>query len=308
MQKFHYFLVDVFTEQVFGGNQLAVFTGGHHLNDGQMQRIARELNLAETTFVMPPRNDETDFYVRIFTPALELPTAGHPTIGTAFVLAREGFIDYAADDIETIILFEEGIGSVPVKLRFTSGEAAEITMQQNVREFETSPVDRATAAMMLSIVEDGLDSRYPVEIGSAGVPFLYIPVKNLEVIRRVKLRPDLWDQHLRNSAAPQVYVFTTETEHSDSTVHCRMFAPGFDIPEDPATGIASGPLGCYLVKNGIVSDADSGSIISEQGFEIGRPSIIHIGVVRDGEIFSRVEVGGNCAAVGEGYFYEDLFD
>lgn len=306
MQKLSYHVVDVFTETPFGGNQLAVFTSGQHVPEHAMQKLAREINFSETTFVMPPQDSANDFGVRIFTPAMELPTAGHPTIGTAFVLAREGFIDLAEDRVT--VRLEEGVGVIPVTLTFDQGAPDLITMQQPLPTFGAEIANRAAIAEMLSITPADLLEGYPIQVVSSGVPFTFVPLKNLEVIQRAKLRGDLWEKTLKDTAAPKIFMFTLETENSQSTVHSRMFAPSLGIAEDAATGIASGPLGCYLVKYGLVSREKWGSMISEQGIEMGRPSLIHISIDYDGANFTGVRVGGRCVAVAEGYFYEDLFD
>ena len=145
----------------------------------------------------------------------------------------------------------------------------------------------------------GLEPDLPVEIVSCGVPFLYVPIRDLKSIRSIKLRTDLWEKMLKDSEAPQIFAFTREVERQGSTVHSRMFAPAMGIPEDPATGAASGPLGCYLVKYGVA--AAGVSIVSEQGMEMGRPSFIHIDISRDEAEFSEVKVGGESVYIGEGF-------
>lgn len=301
MRKLRYHLVDVFTNRPFGGNQLAVFTNGRGLPAELMQNIARELNLSETTFVLPPKDASNDFWVRIFTPATELPIAGHPTVGTAFVLAHEQLI--AVADNEQRLLFEEGVGVIPVTVSFKNDRPALITMTQPHPEFGSEFEDIAVMAQMLAIDSAGIDSRYPLQVVSCGAPFLFVPIKDLETIRQIKLRLDLWEKHLKTFEAPQVFVFTPETETKEATVHARMFAPALGIAEDPATGAASGPLGCYLVKHGLVPTINGqATILSEQGFEIKRPSFIHIEIQQqeDGQI-TGVNIKGECVHIGEGF-------
>jgi trans-2,3-dihydro-3-hydroxyanthranilate isomerase len=303
MRKLRYHLIDVFTTQPFGGNQLAVFTNGRGLSPELMQRLAREVNFSETTFVLPPQQADNDFWVRIFTPAVEMPMAGHPTVGTAFVLALEKLIDDTT--AETVIRFEEGVGVIPVRVQWQNGQPAMIMMSQPLPEFGPEFSDRRLMAEMLSIDPAEIDPAYPLQVVSCGVPFLYVPLTNLAAIRRVKLRYDLWEQHLKEFASSQLFVFTGETELEKSAVHCRMFAPAFGIAEDPATGAASGPLGCYLVKYSF-GQRSSGqtrlSFISEQGFEMGRPSLIQIEIEQAGPEITAVRVGGQCVSMGEGYF------
>ncbi len=305
MKKLRYFLVDVFTDRSFGGNQLAVFTDGRDLSPQLMQQLAREINFSETTFVLPPQDSGNDFWVRIFTPAVEMPMAGHPTVGTAFVLGREQLIAQA--EPETMIRFEEGVGVIPVRVQWQNGQPGLIKMSQPLPQFGLEFPNRAVIAEMLSLEPDEVDPDYPLQVVSCGVPFLYVPLKNLAAIRRAKLRLDLWEQQLKDFASPHLFLFTTETELKNSAVHCRMFAPALGIVEDPATGAASGPLGCYLAKyDRRLPAADRRqnqiSFISEQGFEIGRPSLIHIEIEQKNEQITGVIVGGQCVFMGEGYF------
>lgn len=283
MAKLHYHLVDVFTDRQFGGNQLAVFTDGQSVDPRWMQAIARELNLSETTFVLPPDDPQAQFRVRIFTPGAELPMAGHPTVGTGFVLRHLGMITGNS------VIFEEGVGLIPVDL----SDDGRVTMTQPTPKFGAVFDNREVTAAMLSIEVNQLAEGLPIQVVSSGVPFVYVPVRDLAAIRQVKLRQDLWEKHFTSD----VFVFTMETELPGSTVHSRMFAPGLGISEDPATGGASGPLGAYLVQYGLVKAVDGRyAITSEQGIEMGRPSKIYIDV--DGDTF---KVGGYTQLMGGGY-------
>lgn len=308
MRKLRYHLVDVFTTQRFGGNQLAVFTNGRGLPTDLMQSIAKELNLSETTFVLPPQDPGNDFWVRIFTPAAELPMAGHPTVGTAFVLAWEQLIaasdaasDAAPDGGQKTVHFEEGVGTIPVTLTFEDGRPGLIKMSQPLPKFGPIFEDRAAMAAILSIKANDIDAAHPLETVSCGVPFLYVPVKNLAAIQAIKVRHDLWEAHLKDFATPHIFAFTMETETERATVHSRMFAPAFGIAEDPATGAASGPLGAYLVKHKLVQGAPIVTIIGEQGLEMGRPSFIQIDIEQEAGEISGVYVGGQSVYVGEGF-------
>lgn len=301
MRKLHYRLVDVFTNRAFGGNPLAVFPDAGELPLDLMQSIAKELNLSETTFVTPALSAQDDFRVRIFTPAAELPMAGHPTVGTAYVLAREGMIERS--ETATKVNFEEGVGTIPVTINFSDGVADWIEMQQPLPIFGPRITDVEAVAQMLSldaaaITETGL----PVEVVSCGVPFLYVPLRNLEAIRSIRFRLDVWEKALREAGVPpEVFVFTEEVETAGSRVHSRMFAPALGINEDPATGAASGPLGCYLVHHEVVRADKRVELISEQGIEMNRPSFIKIGVEQAGGEITRVTVSGQCYFMGAGY-------
>ena len=300
MRRLHYHLVDVFTDRAFGGNPLAVITNGRGVEPETMQAIAKEFNLSETTFVVPPDDPAHDWRVRIFTPSSELPMAGHPTVGTAFVLAREHLIP--RDERETNIIFEEGVGPVPVRIEFENGEPVFAEMSQPLPKFGTRLDDRAAVAAMLSLEESDLEAELPIEIVSCGVPFLYVPLRSLDAARRARPRVDLIERvSNEHDITPQIFVFTRETESAFSTVHSRMFAPVLGITEDPATGAASGPLGSYLVRYGLVACDPAAEIVSEQGLEMGRPSYIRIRIERQGEDITAVRVGGQCHFMGEGF-------
>lgn len=295
MKKTNYYIVDVFTDQPFGGNQLAVFPNGHEVPETYMQKIAREFNFSETTFVLPPKNHLNDFQLRIFTPYQELPMAGHPTVGSAFALRENGYIPAEQESI----VIEEGIGDITVSFQNT-GNKLITTMQQPLPLFGAT-FEREIMAKILSLEKDQVVDDYPIQVVSSGVPFLYVPLRDLSAIKSIKLKMDLYEKYLAGFPSNNLFVFTTETERPGSTIHSRMFAPGFGIPEDPATGGASGPAGAYLVKYGI---ADAGNpIISEQGFEMGRPSIVHIGIKTDHEGITGVTVGGEARLFSEGIIF-----
>ncbi len=292
--KLGYHLVDVFAEAAFGGNPLAVFPDAAGVPAPLMQRIANELNLSETAFVLPADGPGADFRVRIFTPAVEMPMAGHPTVGTAHVLARLGRITPA----QTRVVFQEGVGPVPVAVAFEGGQPDLVTMDQPVPRFGAPWADRAALADLLSLDLADLVPELPAEPGSAGVPFLFVPLKGLDAVRRAALRLDRWARRLKDYEAPNVYVFTLETERPGSTVHGRMFAPALGIAEDPATGAANGPLGAYLVRHGLATPG--APLVSEQGFEMGRPSLLHLRVEGTPERIARVTVGGRSVSLGQG--------
>lgn len=289
MRKLHYFLVDVFTDCVFGGNPLAVFTDANGISTALMQSIARELNLSETTFVLPPETPGTDYRVRIFTPAAELPMAGHPTVGTAFVLAREKMIT------GPLVTFGEGVGPVPVTLR-----PGLIEMTQPLPKFGSHYEADAVAAVLSLDARAITDTGLPAGIVSCGVPLLFVPVRDLAAMRAIRLRLDLWERTLRGTEGQHVFVFTREVEFPGSSVHARMFAPASGIPEDPATGGAAGPLGCYLVRHGVMAAEPCAEFTCEQGIEMGRPSFMRIAIEQEAGAITAVRVGGNCCFVGEG--------
>jgi trans-2,3-dihydro-3-hydroxyanthranilate isomerase len=267
-----YVLVDVFTDRKFGGNQLAVFRDGSGVRDELMQAAAKELNLPETTFVVPAEHGG-DHKLRIFTPARELPFAGHPTVGTAFVLA---------DSRDATLRLEEQVGTLAVTVRDGFTE-----MEQPLPTFE--PVaDRDAVAASVSLDAADLEPGLPIEIGSSGNRFMFVAVKTLDAVKRASPR----------GLAEAAYIFTTQTVEPGSTVHGRMYAPWQGIAEDPATGSANGPLGAYLVRHGL---SDGTRIVSEQGFEMGRRSLLYVRVGGDRERITSVHVGGRCAIAGGGW-------
>ncbi|HEV3470493.1 MAG TPA: PhzF family phenazine biosynthesis protein [Pyrinomonadaceae bacterium] len=301
MRRLLYHRVDVFTDRAFGGNPLAVFRNGRGLPDETMQSIAKEFNLSEVTFLLPPRDRRCDYRVRIFTPAQELPMAGHPTVGTAYVLAHERIIEPDEGENQLKVTFEEGVGPVPVRVEFRGGEPVYTEMGQPLPRFGPRLEDRAAVAAMLSLAPEDVDDALPVEVVSCGVPFLYVPLRGLDAARRARPRADLIERSAGGGVPREVFVFTREVEHAGSTVHSRMFAPGLGVTEDPATGAASGPLGSYLVRHGVVACDRTAEIVSEQGIEMGRPSFVRITIERDGDDISAVRVGGRCHYMGEGF-------
>lgn len=294
MRHLSYHLVDVFTDRAFGGNPLAVFTDGRGIPDALMQSIAKELNLSETTFVLPPAEAKHDFRVRIFTPKSELPMAGHPTVGTAFVLAREGMLK------KREAVFEEGVGPVPVSIELRADGPGFIEMRQPLPKFGARFEDAGAIAEMLSLDRRAIRD-LPAEVVSCGNPFFFVPIDSLESIRRIRFRADVAERIVKETGATGVFVFTQEVENAGSHVHGRLFAPGEGISEDPATGSAAGPLGCYLSRYGLTAGSGEVRSVLEQGIEMGRPSFLHIriGHSKDEEI-TAVHVGGSCCYMGSG--------
>ena len=225
--------------------------------------------------------------------------AGHPTVGTSFVLAREHLI--RRDEDVTNIVLEEGVGPVPVRVEFKDGEPVFAEMTQPLPRFGPRMTDARAAAEMLSLDASDIDAELPVEVVSCGVPFLFVPVRSLDAARRARPRAELIERVAGDRLPPEVFVFAREVEHEGSTVHSRMFAPTLGITEDPATGGASGPLGCYLVRYGLVACDPAAEIVSEQGIEMGRPSFIRIRIERSGDQIIAVRVGGQCHFMGEGF-------
>jgi len=294
---YQYVHVDVFTDEPLTGNQLAVFLMPDGLSSEEMQLIAREMNFSETTFVFPADEEETDFRVRIFGRTREMDFAGHPTIGTAYVLAHEGLI---APGREQVVL-GEGIGPIPVDLEWDGGELSFAWMYQLEPTFGSTVEDVTALARGLGLDDDAIASTgLPVQEVSCGSTFLFVPVVSREAVDSVVIDQDEVLRVLEASGVSRrgLFIFSTAEANDDATTYGRMLGTsGF---EDPATGSANGPLGAYLVHHGVVSEEDASSILSRQGVHMGRPSRIYIDIGVDDGTIDEVRVGGRTAYVGEG--------
>jgi trans-2,3-dihydro-3-hydroxyanthranilate isomerase len=296
----HRFLTaDVFTDRIFGGNQLAVFPDGRGLTTAQMQSTAREFNFSETVFVLPPESPAHARRLRIFTPGAELPFAGHPTIGTAFVLGSIG--DLRLEEEWTRIVLEEGVGPVTVRLRADGGRPvfAQLTAPRPP-EFGPPPPARADLAAMLSLdPADLLDEPNGPQGVSCGLPYLFIPLESRDAVRRARLKLDVWETVLARYWSPHPYVFALDPEMPGHHVRARMFGPAVGVTEDPATGSAATALGGYL---GVRDPRGGGTLrfVVEQGFEMGRPSLLEIEVDKKAGAIAEIRVGGSSVLVSEG--------
>ena len=302
MRSYRYLHFDVFTDHLFGGNQLAVFLDARGLAAETMQAIAKEMNFSETTFVLPPEAGGTDARLRIFTPGEELPTAGHPTVGTTFALARSGVIERGRQHF----VYGCNIGPVPVTMTWTGDDLDFVWMTQSLPTFGAVIPDPARTAAALSLSPAAVAATgQPVQVVSCGVPFLLVPLTTRSAVDSAVVNPGVLDMLFTqvNTKAHGLMVFTTQPGDARATVYSRMFAPEMGITEDPATGIATGPLGCYLVRHKIVRPERAGAMISLQGVKMGRPSHVHMSIgLEHGEIAS-VRVGGESVLAGEGTLY-----
>ena len=301
-RSYRYLHYDVFTDRLFGGNQLAVVLDGRGLSTNLMQAIAHEMNFSETTFVLPAEQSGTDFRLRIFTPGSELPMAGHPTIGSAYALARAGVLEAGRD----CFVFGLNIGPTPVSLTWKSGDLSFAWMTQQRPVFSDPVASPGDAARAIGVAEDAVTStRLPVQVVSCGVPYLLVPLATRRAVDAAISRGEAISAYSRsvNLDPSGVLLFSCEPGDDTAAVYSRMFAPGLGIGEDPATGSAAGPLGCYLVRHQVVPAARAADIVDIQGVKMGRPSAIHVAIgVERGEIAS-VRVGGEAVLAGEGVLY-----
>jgi len=300
-RSYRYLHFDVFTNRLFGGNQLAVFPDAAGLSATLMQQIAKEIGFAETTFVFPAENADSDVRMRIFTPAIEMPMAGHPVVGSTFALGRERRIAARTDRW----VFGLNVGPLPVDIEWQGSAMTFVRMTQALPQFGPT-FDAADVAPALGLPISAIRStNLPIQQVSCGVPFVMVPVATRAEVDAATPDPRAFDALARKAAQPHfsVYLFSTapaQVGQNDATVYTRMFAPGMGVYEDPATGSASGPLGCYLVKHSLIPVHEAGLILNLQGVKLGRPSSIHIAIdVAAGNI-SRVRVGGTSVFVAEG--------
>ena len=303
MRRYRFLQLDVFTGHPFGGNQLAVFTAPDDLSDVEMQDIAREMNFSETTFVLPASDPRALRRVRIFTPATELPMAGHPVIGTTFALASDGVI--RVSDVSPIRL-QLGVGTVAIDLLFEADTLCFAWMHQPLPAFSAWTGDRAILAAALCLDEADLATALPIESGSSGVPFLYVPLASREALGRARAGAGLPDLLAEVGESAGAYLFAWEPALSGPVAAwSRMFAPAMGIVEDAATGSAAGPFGVYLVRHGLArpdADGDAHARI-EQGVEMGRPSRLSVTVTMGAGTVQDVRVGGEAVVVAEGELF-----
>ena len=297
MRSYQFYQLDVFTDQRFGGNPLAVFPNAEGLSDREMQQLAKEMNLSETTFVLPSAKPDVDFRVRIFTPAVEVPLAGHPVVGTHYLLAELGRIPLT--EPVTRIHQDLNVGILPVDIYVDNGTVQRVVMTQDLPRFLTKWEDIARLAAALGIPEAEIRSAGLLpQVVSTGMPQMMIPVRSLCAVQNAKPNTAALIEIGREAGTDCFAIFTQETLHDGSDLHMRMFAPGFGILEDPATGSASGGLGAYLVRNQVVVPGQNGTVylVNEQGYEIDRPSTIYIEVDGASDSITAVRVGGQAVS------------
>ncbi|MBW3535010.1 MAG: PhzF family phenazine biosynthesis protein [Gemmatimonadetes bacterium] len=293
--EFH--VLDVFTDRVFGGNPLGVFPDAASLDDALMQAIAREMNLSETVFLSPAATADGTRRVRIFTPAVEVPFAGHPTIGTAWFLVASGSVPVEGDTVT--VRLDENVGRVPVEVTLEGGEPSFARFTTAVLP-EHRPVEATDEelARLLSLEPADLGARgLEPETVSTGLPYTIVPVRGRDALERCRLDLPTWDRLLRDSDGHHVYVAAPDAS-GDADFRVRMFAPGSGVPEDPATGSAAAAFAGYLGRRQSGDGVHTWRLV--QGVEMGRPSRLEAHAeVRGGEVV-RVRVGGQAVHVSRG--------
>ncbi len=285
-----FYIVDVFAERRYAGNQLAVFRQAREISGDEMQRIAREINYSETTFILSdePRNGGYD--VRIFTPREEIPFAGHPTIGTAHII-RDELLQGIADNV----VLNLNVGQIPVKF----GQDGYSWMKQIQPAFGPQHSARMLANILNLAVTD-IDDRFPVEEVSTGLPFFIVPLRDIGALRKAKVDREIYFDLIENTAAKGILVFCSETHEPQNDISVRVFVDYYGVPEDPATGSGNGCLAGYLVRHRYFG-TDKINIRSEQGYEIDRPSLLLLQAAQDGADIN-IAVGGKCIVMARGEF------
>lgn len=294
---FEFLLIDVFTDRPFGGSRLNLFPDGGLVPADLMQKLAMELGPGETAFIVPPRRrgDERSG-LRVFTPSAEIPFGGHSVLGATFALDQ---LDRCARGSGSFT-WELEAGDYRVVVR-DEGPLRTYSLLQDAPVFMGQYFHRGKVARALGIDEDEIAiTGLPCEVVSTGLPIHIVPVASLETVQRITLRRREADAIARDLGFGDLFVFTCETEDPEATVHCRMFAPHFGIPEDAASGAATGALVAYLLKHRLVKLAPRVRIVSEQGLELGRPSRIVAEADVEGGRARAIEVGGHCVLVGSG--------
>lgn len=294
MKKLKFNIVDVFAEERYSGNQLAVFHNADDLPDAEMQRIAREMNYSETTFIVSAKMKDNGYRVRIFTPEREVPFAGHPVIGTAYVILRE----IVKKPIKKVKLNLEA-GQIPVAIKYRGDNAEKIWMKHPEPVFGDT-FDMKSVAEALNLDLGKIDERFPVQEVSTGLPFIIVPLRTLNDVRSARIERDRYYSLIKDMSAKAIFIFSPETYEEGNDLNARMFGDYYGIPEDPATGSANGCLAGYLAKYRYFGD-DKVNIRVEQGYEIGRPSLIYLRAEdTDGHI--DIHVGGKVVMVAKGEF------
>ena len=300
-RKTPFILIDVFTSRPFGGNQLAVFTEAAALSATEMQELAHEMNFSESTFVMPAESPGATRRVRIFTPSIEMPMAGHPTVGTTWVLASRGEIPLDSMSVDATL--ELGIGPVTVTIESAGGQPEFVWMAHREAEFGAKRDDRGRVAAALGITAADIRDDLPIQVVSTGVPFIFVPVRTLDALAKCAPNTSAIGALFKPGEEVLLIYLFVANEAGEFAPRSRMFAPHSGIAEDPATGSAAAPFGAYAATYGLIEPAPRTSFVIRQGVEMGRPSEIHVEVARKDSGGYAIRIGGRCVIVGEGTMF-----
>ena len=289
-----FYIVDVFAEEKYHGNQLAVFTDAAALSGTEMQRLAKEMHFSESTFLLSREPRDGGYDVRIFTPEAEVPFAGHPTLGTAFVIQQEILRSRVA-----AVTLNLAVGAIPVTFTYLMEGPDVLWMRQPAPEFGAA-LPHASVAAVLGLDESALDGRFPVQEVSTGLPFVMVPLQGLAELKQARVDRDRCQALLSDAKAKAVLVFSPEPYHRRNDLSVRVFADYYGVPEDPATGSANGCLAAYLARHRYFG-SDRVDVSAEQGHEIGRPSLLYLRASDEADGIS-VSVGGGVKMIAHGSF------
>lgn len=290
------YTLDVFAEERYAGNQLAVFRNAADLSSETMQKLAREMNYSETTFILSDTPRDGGYDVRIFTPEEELPFAGHPTLGSAYVILNE-IMGKPADQVKPNqpVRLNLKVGQIPVSV--LPGDADVLWMNQKPPAFGMT-FEPAEVARAIGVEVPDIDTRFPVQEVSTGLPFVIVALKSNGAVRRAKRNVDAFEAFSKQHGKDMIYLFSAEPRSKENHIASRMFTIFQTMPEDPATGSACGCLGGYLVEHRYFGE-DTVDVRVEQGYEIGRPSLLRLKASRKPDHIA-VQVGGKVIMVSKG--------
>lgn len=292
MKKPIFYLVDVFAEEKYAGNQLAVFRFVKKLSDIQMQKIAKEMNYSETTFILSDEIYDGGYNVRIFTPEIEVPFAGHPTLGTAFVIQHEIIKEQVKD-----VVLNLKAGKIPVSFIYTSERSCTLWMKQLQPVFGEI-FDAEFISTILNLTISDINSVFPIQQVTTGLPVVIVPLKTLDAVKRARINRDKYFEFIKNIEAKTILIFCPETYNVENDLNVRFFADEYGISEDPATGSANGCLAAYLVKNRYFG-LNRINLKIEQGYEIGRPALLLLKAEENKHEIT-VYVGGKVELIAKG--------
>ncbi|AJK87811.1 MULTISPECIES: PhzF family phenazine biosynthesis protein [Lysinibacillus] len=296
-KKIEFFYVDAFTTETFGGNPAGVIPNAENLTDEDMQKIANELNLSETAFLLPTSNADANYKIRYFTPTKEVDFCGHATLGTAWLMATK----YNWIDKDDKIVFESNIGLIPVKWLMENNQLTRVSMTQVRPKVKSIDISPAVVANLVGIHETDIDDRYPIKIANTGVPHLMVPVNTRQAIDQAE--PNLNELKKMNNDfnISTTHLFTFDT-NGQFDIYTRDFCPNIGIDEDPVTGAANGALGGYLYLENILAQQERHQLMIGQGHTINRPGILYVTITPDAET-AVIEVAGAAVVSIEGIIF-----
>jgi trans-2,3-dihydro-3-hydroxyanthranilate isomerase len=293
MENLAFYIVDVFAEEKYAGNQLAVIRDAQTLSTVEMQKIAKEMHFSETTFLLSDKKRKEGYDVRIFTPENELPFAGHPTLGTAFIILQE-IIKKPANKV----ILNLKVGQIEVTPTYDDGRLNVLWMRQ-IQPIFAQTFNAETISKVISLNTSEIETKFPIQEVSTGVPGIIVPLRTLSAVKKARINRDAYCRLIENKEAKSLLIFSPETYRKENHINVRFFADYYGVPEDPATGSVNGCLAAYLVKHNYFGQKQI-NLRVEQGYEIGRPSLLLLKAEEDKQGKIHVNVGGKAILVAKG--------